>query len=101
MNLILTLTIIGFLLLFSGLFILASIPFSLHFGGDDIPALLISGLGTFLVGLLLFVTNKNDRGEELTKRNVYLIVSADLILASLFGFHSLHFRKSKCQIFIN
>ena len=58
MNLIVTLTIIGFLLLFSGLFILASIPFSLHFGGDDIPALLISGLGTFLVGLLLFVTNK-------------------------------------------
>ena len=96
MNLRAILKIIGFLLLLIGLFMLTGFPFSLYYGSDDIPALLKSGLGTFLVGLLLWITNKNDRGEELTKRNVYLIVSADLILASLFGFHSLHFRKSKC-----
>lgn len=79
MNLRVSLKIIGFLMLLSGLFMSAGIPFSLHYGGDDIPVFLISGLGTFLVGLFLCVTNKNDQGEELTKRYVYLIVSADFI----------------------
>lgn len=74
MSLIVTLKIICFLLLLIGLFILTSIPFLLYYSGYDIPALLISGSGTFSVGLLLSVTNKNDRGKELTKRNVYLIV---------------------------
>lgn len=88
MNLRAILKIIGFLLLLIGLFMLTGFPFSLYYGCDDIPALLKSGLGTFLVGLLLWVTNKNDRGEELTKRKVYLIVSAGWIFASLFGFLS-------------
>ncbi len=88
MNLRMILKIIGFLLLLIGLFMLTGIPFSLYYGGDDIPAILITGLGTFLVGLLLWVTNKIDQGEELTKRDGYLIVSAGWILASLFGFLS-------------
>ena len=85
MNLRVIFEIIGFLLLLIGLFMLTDIPFSLYYCGDDIPALLISGLGTFLVGLLLWVTNKIDQDGELTKRNVYLIVSTGWILAPLFG----------------
>lgn len=100
MNLRAILKIIGFLLLLIGLFMLTGTPFSLYYGADDIPALLKSGLGTFLVGLLLWVTNKNDRGKELTKRYVYLIVSADLILASLFGFLSLILEKVTDKFFL-
>ena len=77
--------IIGFLQLLIGLFMLTGIPFSLYSGGDDIPALLISGFGTFLVGLLLWVTNKIDQREALTKRKGYLIISAGWILALFFG----------------
>ena len=80
-----SLKIIGFLLLLIGSFMLTGIPFSLYNGGDDIPALLISGLGTLLLGLLLWLTNKIDRGEELTRRKGYLIISAGWILALFFG----------------
>ena len=100
MNLRAILKIIGFLLLLIGLFMLTGTPFSLYYGGDDIPALLKSGLDTFLVGLFLWVTNKNDRGEEITKRNVYLIVSAGWIFASLFGFLSLILEKVMDKFFL-
>ncbi len=86
--------IIGFLQLLIGLFMLTGIPFSLYSCGDDIPALLISGFGTFLVGLLLRVTNKIDQHEELTKRNVYLYYISGLDLSFTFWPSFLHFRKS-------
>lgn len=85
MNLRAVFKIIGFLLFLIGLFMLSGIPFSLYYGSDDIPALLISGLGTSVVGLILWITNKIGHGEELTSRDGYLIVTLGWILASFFG----------------
>ncbi len=50
--------IIGFLLILNGLFILTGIGFSIYYQSDDISALLISGIGTSLFGLILMVCNK-------------------------------------------
>ncbi len=85
MNLRAILKITGFLLFLIGLFMLSGIPFSIYYGSDDIPALLISGSGMCLVGLLLWLTNKIGHGEELTTRDGYLIVTLGWILASSFG----------------
>lgn len=100
MNLRVSLRIIGSLLLLIGLFMLTGISFLLYYGGDDIPALLKLELGTILVGLLLSVTNKNDRGEELTQRNVNLILSAGWIFVSLFGFLSFILEKVTYKVFL-
>jgi len=85
MNIKAVLKIIGFLLFLVGLFMLTGIPFSLYYGSDDILALLISGAGTSIIGLILWITNKIEQGDELTSREGYLIVSSGWILASLFG----------------
>jgi len=85
MNFRVVFKIIGFLLLLTGLFMLTGIPFSIYYGSDDIPALLISGLGTSLIGLILWMTNKIGQNEELTKKDGYLIVTLGWILASIFG----------------
>ncbi len=64
---------------------LLGIPFSIYYGSDDIPALLISGLGTALVGAILWITNKMEFREEITKRDGYLIVTLGWLAASFFG----------------
>jgi trk/ktr system potassium uptake protein len=85
MNFRVVFKVIGFLLLLIGVFMLTGIPFSIYYGSNDIAALLISGLGTSLIGLILWATNKIGDREELTKRDGYLIVTLGWILASLFG----------------
>ena len=85
MNFRIVFKIIGFLLLLIGLFMLTGIPFSIYYKSDDIPALLISGLGTSLIGLILWMTNKIAHNEELTQKDGYLIVTLGWILASIFG----------------
>jgi trk system potassium uptake protein TrkH len=85
MNFNVVFKIIGFLLFIIGLFMLAGIPFSLYYGSDDIPALLISGLGTSLVGSIMWLTNKLGRQDDITTRDGYLIVTLGWMFASLFG----------------
>jgi len=85
MNFRVSAKIIGFLLILIGFFMLTGIPFSVYYGSDDIPALLISGLSTALVGSLLWFLTKVDPEEEIKKRDGYLIVTLGWIASSIFG----------------
>ncbi|HCY75735.1 MAG TPA: potassium transporter [Ignavibacteriales bacterium] len=61
------------------------IGFSIYYGDDDIAALLLSGLGTSLIGAFVWIiTRKTDR-LQLGKREGYLIVTLGWIIMSLFG----------------
>ncbi|MCW9066109.1 MAG: potassium transporter, partial [Ignavibacteriaceae bacterium] len=77
--------IIGFLLILNGLFILTGIGFSIYYQSDDIWALLISGIGTSLFGLILWLATRNSEISELGKREGYLIVSLGWIVMTIFG----------------
>ena len=85
MNFKLIARIIGFLLILIGLFMLTGIPFSIYYQSNDIPALLISGLGTALIGSLLWFAIKTESHEEISKRDGYFIVTLGWIACSLFG----------------
>jgi trk system potassium uptake protein TrkH len=77
--------IIGFLLILNGLFILTGIGFSIYYQSDDIWALLISGIGTSLFGLILWLATRTSEISELGKREGYLIVSLGWIVMTIFG----------------
>lgn len=85
MNLKIALKIIGFLLILNGFAMLSSIPFSIYYNSDDILALLISGLGTALVGTLLWFLAKVNPNDDISKRDGYLIVTLGWIASSIFG----------------
>ncbi|RPI62941.1 MAG: TrkH family potassium uptake protein [Ignavibacteriales bacterium] len=61
------------------------IPFSIYFGDDDIPALLIAGIGTSLIGFSFWFTSRKTNRLELGKREGYLIVTLGWVTMSLFG----------------
>ena len=85
MNFKIILKIIGFLLVLIGFFMLTGIPFSIYYKGNDIPALLISGLGTIVIGAILWFAFKVDQEDEITKRDAYLIVTLGWIASSMFA----------------
>jgi trk system potassium uptake protein TrkH len=78
------LNVVGFILIMEGFFMLLGIPFSLYFDDNDIGILLVSGLGTSLIGLLLFLITKN-KDDDIRKREGYIIVSISWIVMSAFG----------------
>ncbi len=69
----------------TGLFMLLGIPFSIYYKDNDIVTLIFSGIGTSLIGTILWFVTKNYHVEEITKREGYLIVTLGWVLASLFG----------------
>ena len=85
MNFRIVIKIIGFLLILVGFFMLTGIPFSIYYGGDDIPALLISSLGTVLFGTILWFTMKVNQVTEISKRDAYLIVTLGWVASSIFA----------------
>ncbi|NWF49678.1 MAG: TrkH family potassium uptake protein [Ignavibacteriaceae bacterium] len=85
MNFKVVFNIIGFLLILNGLFILTGIGFSIYHQSDDILALLISGVGTFLSGFIIWLATRKSEITELGKREGYLIVSLGWIVMSLSG----------------
>jgi len=85
MNFKVVLNIIGFLLILNGLFILTGISFSLYYQSDDIQALLLSGVGTSLFGLILWFATRKTEITELGKREGYLIVTLGWIVMTIFG----------------
>jgi trk system potassium uptake protein TrkH len=85
MNFRIVIKIIGFLLILVGFFMLTGIPFSIYYGGDDIPALLISGLGIILFGTILWFTTKVTQVTEISKRDAYLIVTLGWLAISIFS----------------
>jgi trk system potassium uptake protein TrkH len=76
------LKIIGFLLILIGFSMLFGIPFSIYYGDNDIPSLLISGFGTMLLGALFWFTMKTDQETEINKRQAYLIVTIGWITSA-------------------
>ncbi len=85
MNYKLILNILGFLVFITGIFMMLGIPFSIYFGDDDIPALLIAGIGTSITGFSFWFTTRKTNRLELGKREGYLIVTLGWIMMSLFG----------------
>lgn len=76
--------IIGFLLILEGLFMFLGIPFSLYHGDNDVKILLLSGIGTSIVGAISFVLTRN-KDHEIRKREGYIVVGLGWIVLSLFG----------------
>lgn len=85
MNFKLVLNILGFLLILTGLFMLAGIPFSLYYNDDDIVVLLFSGLSTALLGFIIWLLTSKNLEKEFSKREGYLIVTLGWFLMSVFG----------------
>jgi len=85
MNYRVVFNIIGFLLILNGLFILTGIGFSIYYNSDDIPALLISGVGTSLFGFITWLLTRKSEITELGKREGYLIVTLGWFAMTIFG----------------
>jgi trk system potassium uptake protein len=85
MNFKIILHFTGFLLLIVGTLMFAGIPFSLYYGSNDIPAILISGLITSSFGIILWFLTRRNKNTEIKKREGYLIVSVGWIAMALFG----------------
>ena len=64
---------------------LSGIPFSIYYGENDIKALIISGLGTMLFGVILWITARVDKDAEISKREAYLIVTLGWAASSAFA----------------
>ena len=85
MNLKIILKIIGFLLILNGLAMLTALPFSIYYRSNDLTAILTSGLGTALLGCIIWFSIKTDPDEDISKRDGYLIVTLGWIASSLVG----------------
>lgn len=91
------LKIMGILLIIEGVFMLSSLGFSAWYDPDslthlrlfdpvhDFLPLLVSGLGISLIGILLWITNKELDQNSIGKREGYIVVSMAWIIISLFG----------------
>lgn len=83
-NLKIILRLIGVLLVLNGIFMFLGIPFSLYYNDNDIFALAISGVGTAIVGLLLYLYTRKSN-QEIRKREGYIVVSLGWFVMSIFG----------------
>lgn len=77
--------ILGFLLILTGVFMLAGIPFSIFYDDSDIQVLLLTGLGTALFGFIIWLFTSKNLEKEFSKREGYLIVTLGWFLMSVFG----------------
>lgn len=77
--------ILGFLLFLTGLLMLTGIPFSIYYGDDDIPVILLTGCGTSLFGLTFWFFTRKGLIKEVSKREGYLVVTLGWFIMSVFG----------------
>lgn len=75
---------VGFLLILDGLMMLLGIPFSIFYGDDDIPALIISAGITSVSGFSLWFFTREYK-KEIRKKEGYITVSIGWLVMSLFG----------------
>ncbi|MFC2083645.1 TrkH family potassium uptake protein [Bacteroidota bacterium] len=76
--------IIGFLLFLDGICMMLGIPFSIYYGDNDIIVLLLCGSVTSLIGILVFLLTRKH-GQEVRKREGYIVVTLGWLVMSLFG----------------
>ncbi len=77
--------LLGYLLLLNGVFMLACLPFSVHYNEGDHLAILGSALITLASGALLVAITRNPNSKELSKKDGYLIVTLGWLIMSFFG----------------
>ncbi len=85
MNYRIIINIVGYLLILTGLFMFSGVIVSLIYNENDFFSLLISSIGTSLVGIILWYFTKKNSNKELGKREGYIIVTLGWIVMSLFG----------------
>jgi trk system potassium uptake protein TrkH len=85
MNYKVVLKVISLLLLLTGFFMILGIPFSIHYGDDDIYSLVLAGVITSLSGFLLWLLTRKSDNIDFGKREGYLIVSLGWIFMAAFG----------------
>jgi len=76
--------IIGILLIIGGGMMLVGLPFTIHYGSDDLFALLASAAVTSFTGAMIYLFTK-DADRKIGKREAYLIVAMSYLVMSLFG----------------
>ena len=84
-NIKIIIRVIGFLLMFEGVFMFLGIPIALYYSGDRCDPLIISGIICILSGLALSFLTKNAKGKNIGKREGVIIVTTSWIIISLFG----------------
>ena len=85
MNIALVFNLAGAVLIFSSLFMLAPIFTSIYYKGEDLPALVISFLVTFVSGLLIYFVTKSKEKVELKHRDGFAVVTISWVVMALFG----------------
>ena len=77
--------ILGALIFSLGSTMIFPLFFALYYGEGDARALVISFMITTLTGLILFLGFRRTRGEEISHKEGFLIVSLGWICAGIFG----------------
>jgi trk system potassium uptake protein TrkH len=85
MNTALVFNLVGVVLLFSSLFMLVPLLTSFFYRGEDVSALGVSFLITFLAGLLLYFLTKSQKKIEPRHRDGFAIVTISWLAMSFFG----------------
>ena len=85
MNIAVVFNLVGVVVLFSSLFMTVPIFTSFYYGGQDLSALGISFLITFLGGLLLYFIKKSQKNIELKHRDGFAVVTFAWIAMAMFG----------------
>jgi len=84
-NLKMVTNVLGLLLALCGIAILLALPFSLYYKSGDHLAILVSGLGSILIGLALWFVTRKHRDKDLRKRDGHLIVTLGWLCMSAVG----------------
>lgn len=77
--------LLGLLMIIIGLFMMACLPFSLHYEESSWKAIVISATITIVSGILLQLYNLNNKNRDITKRDGYLVVTLGWLFMALFG----------------
>jgi trk system potassium uptake protein TrkH len=77
--------VLGMLIALSGIAMLLAVPFSIYYGSEDLSAILISSLGTVVMGGGLWLGTRKGLNTELRKKDGYLVVTFGWIVMSLIG----------------
>ncbi len=76
---------LGVLLLFCGAFMSLTIPVAVYLNEDTLQGILYATLITVGFGLIGFLSNRKISGQELKKREGFIVVTFGWVIMSLFG----------------